>query len=555
MWCTRFGLAPFDDLPLQQRVGAGQFGGAFEHPHFQFVARAAHRFGRLAAHGDVVDQPYRAAGVLGQVERAARQARPEQAAVLAHQLVLGHADAAGVEIARGLAPRQVPAALVGIQLLHRHAVHLARRVAEQLFHLAVAAQVEAILDHRDAQHRAVEDRLVFQQRVAQRFLGTFVLGAVFDDEDGAGGRLVRVDHVGDQLRPHHRAVLARHLHFGVEGFADRQQRERHFADARIDLVAGVQRAPRQSEAFVALVAEHLGEAAVVAGDRAVLGKQDADRGVRHDRLHLDHRLARVGDVFEDPDGPLGAALGVDRLGAHAAPEQRAVAPAELHLGAFERLAAAKQRGSLLAETQVHLGRREYLHRRTAGHLLAGVAEHLGEARITRHHQPVPAEQDAHRGVIENRLLLEQRLAQLVLVAHETADVGEDDDAARAAGVKRQRLGAQMHGDFVRAAGQHRVPRLRLADAALQQRRARRGAARGEERRQRAPGEAGAEQCLEVGIGRIDDAGVVTGAGRRADQPQGTGDRQGGLLDWYSIHVPAFVQIDQHAVSQGPLWNR
>jgi hypothetical protein len=90
--------------------------------------------------------------------------------------VLGHADPAGVEVARSFGARQVPAGQVGIQRLHRQAVHLARRVAEQLFHLGVAAQVEAVLDDRDAEHRAVEDGLVFQQRVAQRFLGA--LGSV-----------------------------------------------------------------------------------------------------------------------------------------------------------------------------------------------------------------------------------------------------------------------------------------------------------------------------------------------------------------------------------------
>jgi hypothetical protein len=91
---------------------------------------------------------------------------------------------------------------------------IVRRVAEQLFHLGVAAQVEAALHHRDAEHRAVEDGLVLEQRIAQRFLGPFLLGAVLDDPDRALGRVARIDDVADQLRPHDAAVLARHVDFG-----------------------------------------------------------------------------------------------------------------------------------------------------------------------------------------------------------------------------------------------------------------------------------------------------------------------------------------------------
>jgi hypothetical protein len=69
---------------------------------------------------------------------------------------------------------------------------------------------------------------------------------------------------------------------------------------------------RAGQGRIAGVAEHLGEAAVVARDDAVLGEQDAHRGVGHDGLDLHLRLQRVRHVFQNPDGAAAAVLVVHR---------------------------------------------------------------------------------------------------------------------------------------------------------------------------------------------------------------------------------------------------
>ena len=339
---ARLGLAPLGDLALQQQIGAGQFSRAFVHAQFQFVARAAHRLGRLAARRHVVDQPHGTAMRMRQVERPAGQARPEAAAILAHQLVFRHVHPAGREIARRLAACRLPRGHVRIQGLHRQAVDLAGSIAEQLFHLAVGAQIVAALHHRDAQHGAVEDGLVFQQRIAQGFFGALRFRAVLDDPDGAGGGIVRIDDIGDQLRPQGRAVAAHHFHFRLKRLGHRQEREGRRAEQLVGLLRHVQRAPGQAQRLVAAVAEHCGKAQVVARDLAVLGIQDAHRGIRHDGRHFHLRLAAVRDVFEYPDGALLAMLLVDGLGADAAPEQAAIAAAEQHFILLVRQALPQQ---------------------------------------------------------------------------------------------------------------------------------------------------------------------------------------------------------------------
>jgi hypothetical protein len=523
----RLGLAALDDLGLQQPVGAGQFGGALLHPHLELVARAAHRVGGFALGGDVVDQPDAAAAALGQVERPARQSRPEARAVAPHQFVFGHVHAAGREIALGLLARRRPAGRVRVQRAHRDAVDRAARVAEQLFHLAVAAQRAPVFDHGDAQHGVVEDGLVLQHGVAQRFLVALLAGAVLDHPDRALARVGAVDGVADQPHPHRRAVLAHHDALGLEGLALPQHAVGLRAKVGEGLLVGVQDAGQAADGFAILVAEHAVEGTVGARDHAFAREEDPDRGVGHDRLHLGQRAARLGHVFQDPDGAGFARAHVDRLGADAAPDRHAVAAAQLDLGLFEQIAGRQHPDRFRREGVVLGVREEELGRVAVDQLARLVAQHVGHARVAGLDQVRQGDDDADRGVFEHGRLLQLGAARGV------RQLAEHEGGPGNAGLRRQRARPDLGRQLAAVDLQHAAPAPLAGQRQPGLARRLRSVGCGEQVRQHASFARRPEQALECLVGRPHHAVRVAGARRRRDQRQRFGHH--GRFARYTIH--------------------
>src|SRR4051812_31946096 len=216
------------------------------------------------------------------------------------------------------------------------------------------------------------------------------------------------------------------------------------------------------------------------------------------------------DVVVDPDRA-GARIGrVDRLAHQLAPEATAVLSAVLALG-DERAAGAH----LLVPAGVALifvGRAVDRASALADQLARRIAEHLLEARIAALVGAVLHERDAHRGVVEDQLLLGERalhaqvglaLGRHVLEApdpflHLIADV--DAPPARAAAEARAVAAPEAPLGVVRAAGRRgeigerpgALPVLAIGEQHL---RALADELAG----------AGADHLLEVAVAALDDA--------------------------------------------------
>ncbi len=325
--------------------------------------------------------------------------------------MLGHVGLALGKLASGQLARLDPAGVVGIQRTHRDAVHAARRHAEQLFHLAVAVQGAAALDHGDAQHRVVEDGAVFHQRLAQRLLVAALAGAVLEHPDRALVGVFRIDLVADHLDPGRRAVLAHQGAGRSERPAEGQFRIGLGAELAVRCFVRVDHARGHPNRLALGIAEHLAEGGIGAPDHAVAGKHDANRGIGHDRLHLAHGLARLGHVLDDPDGAGAAVARFNRAAAQPRPEGAAVAAAELLLALLEQAAPGQHRERFADQLFVILGREADLGRRDAPDLFRREAEHLAGARIEGADLVRLGDGDADRRVLEHGALLAHHTPQ------------------------------------------------------------------------------------------------------------------------------------------------
>ncbi len=378
---ARLGLAPLVDFFLQQRIGAGQFGRAFGHAHFELVACTPHGVGRFTLGRHVVHQPDAAPARECGVEQAPGQARPEARAVAAYHFMLGHVGLACGELRLGYGARRQPAALVRIQFAYRCAVHAAGRRAEQLFHLAVAVQRAAVLDDGDAQHRIIQDRAVFHQRLAQRLLVALFAGAVFEHPDRALVRVERIDLVADHQDPGRRAVLAHEDAFGAKRPAIGQLRIGIGAQRAVRLFVRIQHARGHADRLVGGIAEHRAEGRIGAPDHAVAGEHDADRCVGHDRLHFTGRLARLGHILDDPDRARAAVARFDRAAAQARPEGRAIAAPKLLLALFEHVAPPQHGECFGGQGLIRLGRHAHVRQRNGIDFMLRIAEHFAQAWV------------------------------------------------------------------------------------------------------------------------------------------------------------------------------
>ena len=128
----------------------------------------AHRLERLALGRDVLHHAEEALLWLVGIDRLHRQAGPETAAVLAHQLTLVN-EAVLLEQHRGQARAEFgKSRLVGIEDADAAAQHLAQAVAEHMLQGAVATVDQMILDRHQSRRRGIEDRQLLGAGLAQR---------------------------------------------------------------------------------------------------------------------------------------------------------------------------------------------------------------------------------------------------------------------------------------------------------------------------------------------------------------------------------------------------
>src|SRR5205823_12412676 len=128
----------------------------------------------------------------------------------------------------------------------------------------------------------------------------------------ARGRIARLHRPSRDRAPDSRAVLAHLRALKVLRLAAPDRLVHGFAARRELLVAVEHEARRAAGELPGTVAEDLLEAPVAAQDGAVLGENDADKGVLQDRVLLAHHALErlvgalpLGDVLQQPDVALG----------------------------------------------------------------------------------------------------------------------------------------------------------------------------------------------------------------------------------------------------------
>ncbi|MNT42572.1 hypothetical protein D3C72_1789970 [compost metagenome] len=175
-------------------------------------------------------------------------------------------------------------------------------------------------------------------------LRLLALRDVHRDPDGALGWIGWVDGLAAHLADHGGPILAAQLQLALVGVAGGQLRIASAADLFPRSVAGVPPARGAAHQFTRLVAQHLLKVVVAAGQAPVAQEHDPHHCAVKEQLLFTHRCAQCSlrtlllvDVVQDPDGTFGCVVRVDEPPGQAAPEQAAVAPAQLALDA-ERLA-------------------------------------------------------------------------------------------------------------------------------------------------------------------------------------------------------------------------
>ena len=256
--------------------------------------------------------------------------------------------------------------------------------------------------------------LQFLVGLGQRLLGALALGDVHGDPH----RALCAHGLGADVADHRRAVLAAQRDFAGEGLPLGEGDVAALASVFPLGIAAVPAPRRAADQLARLVAQHLLEVAVAAGEVALAQEHDADHGLVEEHLlfQLDGaqqvlRLLVFVDVVDGPNGPFAGVLGVDQAAREAGPEQGAVAPAHLALAA-EGLALAEGGVGLTPQRteSVAVGV-QGLAAMPQQFLWAGIAIDFSVTLVAMHHDPVADEDDADPGAVQQGLLFAQGALQ------------------------------------------------------------------------------------------------------------------------------------------------
>ena len=245
--------------------------------------------------GDVLHHPYRALVRVPGVDRAAGDARPDGAAVLAPALLHAARDLAARERLVGGARAGVQRD-VGIEQRGGLAVELARPVAVHLLVAPVAAHDAPVPDEYDAHRGASQDRLLLAQQPRHLVGLAALLGDVLDDPHRALLRVAGIEGLGDHAGEESRAVFAAHLPFEIELAAVVEEGHGDLAQRGIALGARIYDLARLADQLFGGVAEHFREARIAQEEVPVARERDADEGVGKQRLVLELRVAGAAGV-------------------------------------------------------------------------------------------------------------------------------------------------------------------------------------------------------------------------------------------------------------------
>ena len=154
-----------------------------------------------------------------------------------------------------------------------------------------------------------------------------LLADVAERPDRSHAGVVRAHRRAEQLAPEAAAVAAHELDLLREDAAHAERRADARAELLVELVGGIDHAPRLALEARAFVAEQAVELVADELEAAIAREGDADRRLRHHRAHLDEqllarrlaRLALAHDVLQHPRelaelaaevGPAGLDVGV-----------------------------------------------------------------------------------------------------------------------------------------------------------------------------------------------------------------------------------------------------
>ncbi len=204
------------DLAVQALDGFAELARALLDLLLQFGVHAGEFRLRLAllahVHGDAD------AALFGKerVQRLAAHLAGDRAAVLGEQFHLA-GEARAVRFAVAVALHGLPVGIAEMPLAGRSFGQLARRVAQHLLEMPVAAGEPVVAHECDAHHRVVEQRLLLPDRRVQPDLRVALLVDVIDDPDRSFGGVQRIDEAAREAGPEEAAVLAPHLALAAVG--------------------------------------------------------------------------------------------------------------------------------------------------------------------------------------------------------------------------------------------------------------------------------------------------------------------------------------------------
>ena len=256
----------------------GQKIGFHARRRFGQLTRRLHLRERGLLHRNILDHPDRALGTFCDIDRRPGQAGPEQAAVVAHQLLLAAMHLAAPDLLVHLAAARGFSRRIGIPECGALPDHLPGRPAEHLMQAAVAAQDDAVTDQGDAGVGGIENRLLLLGREVQRLGGRPLGRNILDYADHALAEVGDIHGMPRHARPEAAAVLAHHLLFADMDLAAPDLTVNFLTGRRPGCIVDIPDARRLADLLTFAVTEHLVHAPVAAHDAPLAHKHDTGAG-------------------------------------------------------------------------------------------------------------------------------------------------------------------------------------------------------------------------------------------------------------------------------------